>query len=221
MLFFIVPFRCTDQPERIYQLQIFVHTMQSFFPEIRILIMDQNDQGPFNRGFLLNAGAKISHAEDDDVLCFHNLTSLPSPDCLRCYTHPLPPKTVRHLREKGSHDKLGNIIFMRYIDFVNINGYPNDFFGCGGEDEELHIRILRAGLRLERIEGTLLSLKQIHPPSPKSAKNYTKWERLDWHKQHPGQQGLSSLCDDICSLKCSDHNARRYSVKIAYRIPPI
>jgi len=182
--------------------------------------MDQCGTGPFNRGFLLNAGAKVSNAEEDDILCFHNLSKLPSPDCLHCYTHTLPQNTVRHLRDTASHSKLGNIIFVRYSDFVKINGYPNDFDGSVGADGELHMRILKAGLRIERIEGTLLNMSLIQPPSPTNKQDYTQWDKLDWHRQHPGQQGLAQLCDNICNLTCSDPNVKRYAVNIVYRIPP-
>ncbi len=220
MLKVIVPFRCTDQPERIFQLQLFIHTMQAFFPSVQIFIMDQSGTGPFNRGFLLNAGAKISGAEEDDIICFHNLNKLPSIDCLHCYVNPLPRNTVRHLRDTGSHSKLGNIIFVRYSDFLKINGYPNDLYGCTGADSELHMRILKGGLRIERKEGTLLNMSQIQPPSPTNQQVFTQWDKLDWHRQHPNHQGLAQLCDNICTLTCSDPNVKRYAVNIVYRIPP-
>ena len=220
MLKFIVPFRCTDQPERIYQLQLFIHTMHSFFPHAEIFIMDQAGHDMFNRGALLNAGVKICAAEENDIICFHDLSHLPTIDCTEHYIRPVPPKTIRHVREKGSHHKLGKIIMIRYDDFVELNGFPNDFFGCGGSNDELHMRILRNGLRIERAEGTLLSLKQIHPPSPTNKTSVRKWERLDWHRDHPGEQGLAQLCEDICTLTSHDPLIKRYSVNILYRIPP-
>ena len=96
----------------------------------------------------------------------------------------------------------------------------DDFFGCSGCDDELHIRILRNGLRIERSEGTLLSLRQIQPPSPTNKTSNTKWEKLDWHREHPGRQGLAQLCEDICTLTCYDPLVKRYKVSIAFRIPP-
>lgn len=220
MLKFIVPFRCTEQPERIYQLQLFIHTMHSFFPGAEIFVMEQSDGDLFNRGALLNAGVSICKADEHDIICFHNLNLLPTPDCILHYVTPLQPYSIRHLRAKGSHDKLGDIIFFRNEDFVNINGYPNDFFGCGGEDEELHMRVLRNGLRLERVEGTLLDLTNIQPPSPTNKTSMSRWERLDWHGAHPGKQGLAQLCRDICTLTCCDPGIKRFTVQITYRIPP-
>lgn len=220
MLKFIVPFRCSDQPERLYQLQLFIHTMHSFFPQAEIFIMEQTDNAMFNRGALLNAGVQVCGAENNDMICFHDLSHIPTFDSTNFYVTPLPPKTIRHLREHGSHQKLGKIIIIKYEDFVEINGFPNDFFGCSGCDDELHIRLLRNGLRIERSEGTLLSLRQIQPPSPTNKTSNTKWEKLDWHREHPGRQGLAQLCEDICTLTCCDPLVKRFKVSIAFRIPP-
>jgi hypothetical protein len=89
---------------------------------------------------------------------------------------------------------------MRQSDFVAVNGYPNDFFGWGGEDDELRDRIKRAGLNIERnVYGTIIDqermsleqklshLKKTHQKCP------DKWERREWHRQHPGQSGFKQM----------------------------
>ena len=220
MLFFIVPYRCTTQPERAHQLQLFIHTMQSFIPDAYIVVAEQSDGTLFNRGGLLNAAAAACPAEDESVLCFHDLNVLPTVDCIREYVRPLSKNTVRHIRATGSHKKLSEIIFMRYSDFGKVNGFPNDFWGCDGADEELHMRILRNGLRIERSEGTLLNLNRLQPPSPTSKSTNMRWERMDWHRANPGAQGLAQLVEDTCSPVSCTSKLYHYKINVCYRVPP-
>lgn len=212
MLKFIVPYRCTDQPERTHQLQLFLHTMQSFIPDASIVISEQREGAPFNRGGLLNAGAVTCSAEDDCVLCFHDLNVLPTINCIHEYVRPLPTKTVRHLRPIGSHSKLGKIIFMRYSDFQDINGFPNQCWGWRGEDEELHMRILRNGMRIERIDGLLLDLNRLH-----LAKRMKDQRPAN---KNSDTDGLAQFDRDGCSvIGCTPHFLH-IKVHIKYRIPP-
>jgi len=220
MLFFIVPYRCTTQPERAHQLQLFIHTMQSFIPDACIVVAEQSGDTLFNRGGLLNAAVAACPAEDESVLCFHDLNVLPTVDCIHEYVRPLSKNSVRHLRATGSHKTLSEIIFMRYSDFRKVNGFPNDFWGCDGTDDELHLRILRKGLRIERSEGTLLNLNRLQPPSPSSKTANTRWERADWHRANPGAQGLAQLVEGTCSPVSCTPKLHHYKVNVCYRVPP-
>ena len=52
---------------------------------------------------------------------------------------------------------MGGIVLMRK-DFVHINGFPNDFWGWGGEDDEFGDRVRDAGIPIERVEaGTIMT----------------------------------------------------------------
>lgn len=214
MLKFIVPYRCRDQPIRIHQLQLFIQTIQRFIPNACIIIVEQEGSDPFNRGCLLNVGAKISAAEDDNILCFHDLNVLPAYDCIYHYVKDIPPNTVRHIRPIHSHQRFGNIILMRYIDFQNINGFPIMFWGCQGEDEELHKRILRHGMRIERAEGTLLNLNRLHRTQP------IPRPKINVHIDMPIYGGLANMLEDICECVAFIDTLRHYKVNIKYRIPP-
>ena len=215
MLIFIAPYRASDQPERLHQLQLFVHTIKCFLPNAYIFIVEQYDNKPFNRGGLLNIGVSVCGSGREDVLCFHNLNILPTTEVIQEYGKPLPPKTVRHIRSTNSHEKLGGVILMRSGDFHDINGFPNDYWGCGGEDDELHYRILSNDMRIERVEGTMLQLNKLQPPSPTSAIPNNRWERCDWHRAHPGEQGLGQIEEKILRSDCCDPKMYHYQVQIS------
>tara|TARA_B110000008_G_scaffold17534_1_gene16301 strand:+ start:8162 stop:8707 length:546 start_codon:yes stop_codon:yes gene_type:complete len=166
--------------------------------------MEQFDKGPFNRGALLNASISACGASPNHVLCFHDLKYLPTVESIQEYVRQLPENTVRHVRSKD-FPKFGGVILMRCADFTKVNGFPNDYWGCSGENDELHKRILRAGLRIERTDGVLLNLKKLTPPSPKhQASQNKRWEKMDWHDANPGKDGLEQLDAQIVHSSCQD-----------------
>jgi len=204
MLAIIVPYRAGQQPERLWHMLNFIQTMIHHIPSAHIYIIEQADDRPFNRGALLNIGVDVAGMTADDVLCFHDVDLLPCADIVAEYLIPLPEKTVRHIgrawKRYDSDSYLGGILMMRQSDFVAVNGYPNDFFGWGGEDDELRDRIKRAGLNIERnVYGTIIDqermsleqklshIKKTHQKCP------DKWERREWHRQHPGQSGFKQM----------------------------
>lgn len=200
MLTFIVPYRATDQPERAQQLQTFSKAIHKLCPDALVFVMEQAGDHLFNRGALLNAGIAASKATRETVLCFHDVDLVPGEDMLDEYTRPLPKNTVRHIarawKRYDSDTYLGGILLMHYTDFNKLNGYPNDFWGWGGEDDELRDRIRRHHMRIERSEGTITDLENLTLREKliklKVAEGQCKdkRERRQWHRRNPGRQGL-------------------------------
>ena len=224
MLIIAVPYRATDQPERYNQLQIFLKTMTEFLPSAYIFILEQDDNKQFNRGALLNSIISISGAGKDAVLCFHDVDLLPTKDIIHEYIKPLEDNTVRHIgrawKRYDSDTYLGGILLMKSKDFCDINGFPNDFWGWGGEDDELRDRIIRHGLQIERSEGTIidqenLTLKQKLLKLKKSGQKCPdKWEKRDWHKKHPNKRGLYDLEQNITQCVNYSTTCFHYKIKI-------
>ena len=91
---------------------------------------------------------------------------------------------------------MGGIVLMRKKDFVHINGFPNDFWGWGGEDDEFGDRIRDAGIPIERVEaGTIVDQEGLDIKEKMSLlrdrgfKCPDKWERREWHRSHRGERG--------------------------------
>ena len=111
--------------------------------EFVIYIIEQSDdKKQFNRGKLLNAGFKIACAEGCNVFIFHDVDLMPSAELRLYYTTVPTGKSPVHIARVwdryNSNDKyFGGIVAFSKEQFEEINGYPNNFWGWGGEDDEL------------------------------------------------------------------------------------
>lgn len=143
----IVPYR--DRPTH---LKTFVKYMKKYLTnyginEFKIFVVEQGDNRPFNRGKLLNIGADLSMKMGYEYLCFHDVDLLP---ITGDYTYSEFPTSLISEVE----DKDGDILF-RYFggvtmfdseDFKSINGYSNQYWGWGFEDDDLFHRVTHGGL---------------------------------------------------------------------------
>jgi len=200
----IVPFRATNQPERAAQLVKFKEHMFEKLPLSRILVVEQyDDDKPFNRGALLNLGVSETSAS---LICLHDVDLLPDDRILKAYLDYMPKKTVRHIgrawRRYDSDSYLGGILMMWKKDFIDINGFPNDLWGWGGEDDLLRDRIQDARFRVQRVDfGSIYDLEQMSLEEKLEylkehrLKCQDKWERRDWHREYPGKYGYSDIED--------------------------
>ena len=57
---------------------------------------------------------------------------------------------------------LGGVVAIRSDLFVKVNGYSNQFFGWGGEDDDFSARCRRRGVQLVRYPKTIARYKMIH-----------------------------------------------------------
>jgi GT2 family glycosyltransferase len=116
---------------------------------IPILIVEQLGDAPFNRGMLLNIGAKESKA---DYYIFHDVDMIPvNAD----YSYPEVPT---HIATKVSQfgykmpypEYFGGVTLFNKDDFKKVNGFPNTFWGWGAEDDELYRRTKAKGFTIAR-----------------------------------------------------------------------
>ena len=143
----IVPYR--DRPNH---LRTFVKYMREFLPkngveEFEIFVVEQNDNSPFNRGKLLNIGSKVAMEEGFDYLCFHDVDLLPID---ADYSYPEYPSSLISDIENKDGDILfryfGGVTIFNVEDFKGINGYSNNYWGWGFEDDDLFHRVTHGGL---------------------------------------------------------------------------
>ena len=111
----------------------------------KIFIIEQSkDNRKFNRGQLLNLGYKISENYGYDNLAFHDVDLIPSDDLLPYYFYrsknPIHPGSIW---DKYSFNEFfGGVTIFNSELFKKIQGYPNQFWGWGGEDDVLYNRCL-------------------------------------------------------------------------------
>jgi hypothetical protein len=143
----IVPYRDQGDQNRKQQLEQFVEHY-SLFPSLRILIVEQSDdQRKFNRGALLNAGYLYSsdHFTDINTFIFHDVDIIMPTNIVTKYYGNCDKYKILHLgnlvKDKDYNPPFGRVIQFSKNTFEKINGFPNHFYGWGGEDDALAFRI--------------------------------------------------------------------------------
>jgi hypothetical protein len=143
----IVPFREQAGEKRKEQLEKFIDYMGEYLKDIphKIFVIEQSNDGrKFNRGKLLNVGFKMASSDDKySHFIFHDVDLLPSVELKKFYL--MVSENPIHLAHvwKDRYDYanyFGGVVSFSKKAFENINGFPNNFFGYGKEDDALFHR---------------------------------------------------------------------------------
>jgi hypothetical protein len=225
----IVPFRDLHaEQNREAHLRKFVPYMVNFLSQsslpFRIYIIEQsNDQRKFNRGKLLNIGFTIAKHDGCQVFVFHDVDLLPSRELLKYYTTVPEGKTPVHIgavwgRYNNNPKYFGGVNAFSTALFEDMNGFPNNFWGWGGEDDELYNRSAKLKYKpLKPREGTFDDLENMTITQKMSTlkenriwKCMNKTEVLDEHNDTWRINGLNDL--DYQVLGC--RNMHEYCTRI-------
>mmetsp|Transcript_47473 Transcript_47473/g.100875 ORF Transcript_47473/g.100875 Transcript_47473/m.100875 type:complete len:164 (+) Transcript_47473:98-589(+) len=106
----------------------------------------------------------------------------------------------------------GGIVSFSEEDMKRINGYPNTFWGWGGEDDEMQNRLETLGIKWDAPDGgTIVDLEEMDLHTKlgflkqnKVWKCMVKWEALEEHKATWQMNGLADLSYDIMMIKRMD-----------------
>jgi hypothetical protein len=229
----IVPYRVpvTHASDRAEQLVKFTETMTRILSthgtdgtlDFKLYVIEQSQDGRlFNRGHLLNIGFSIAQKDGCTNFIFHDVDLLPSESLMHYYINQIPDHKVMHIAGtwgryglnatgKINHNYLGGITGFSETTFKEINGFPNNFWGWGGEDDELLLRIKSfnqsqtdAGKQITIIkpgkeEGTITDLENMDITQKMAKlketkeKGMMKKERLAEHADTYRTNGLSNL----------------------------
>ena len=131
--------------------------MKEYIKDIdyEIFIVEQADDKPFNRGKLLNAGYKYALDKGCDYFVFHDVDMLPE-DVDYSYSEK-PLHLATHLQEHDYEttffDYFGGVTMFTKEDFKTINGFSNEYWGWGFEDDDLLIRCVESDLDIDKDES--------------------------------------------------------------------
>lgn len=188
----IIPYR--DQPGkgRAAQLEEFAREICRLYrvagrnADFRILVVEQSVDGQkFNRGRLLNAGFDLAHQSGSfNVFIFHDVDLIPSVELMPYYTSPAPaPVHIAGVwdRYSSSPTYFGGISAFDAPTFLRVNGFPNNYWGWGGEDDDLSERLKECGIAT------------IRPPQGLGGKirdleNMSLEEKLSYLRAHPEEK---------------------------------
>jgi hypothetical protein len=151
----VVPYR-----DRYEHLQTFKKSVIKYFESTKIdyelIVVEQDDAKVFNRGKLLNIGFKYAKKLKCDYVAFHDVDMLPV-DVDYSYSNvPI------HLASRFvSTSDFKRIVFDEYFGgvtlfpvdvFEKINGYSNEYWGWGYEDNDLLHRCKHYNIDLDKKE---------------------------------------------------------------------
>ena len=156
----VVPFR-----NRAGQLLVFLNHIHNFLQRqnlhYRIYVITQADNQRFNRGKLINVGF-VEALKDFawDCFIFHDVDLLPEDD-RNLYSCPV--SNPRHMSVAVSKwqyklpypNIFGGVVAINTKQFRILNGFSNEFWGWGGEDDDMAARIKLLNLRVERYSSKI------------------------------------------------------------------
>lgn len=154
----IVPIR-----NRTEHLNVFLRYMHPFLQRQQlnyvIIVVEQSERWPFNRGMLMNIGfreAQLLHGKYQCVI-LHDVDMLPEHDGnpYTCPTDGQPRQMAFSINHWNDYNSIpwsffGAVSAISANDFQLINGYSNAFWGWGGEDDQLFQRTRSQNLTLVR-----------------------------------------------------------------------
>jgi hypothetical protein len=137
----IVPYR--DRYEQLIQFKThIIEYLKDKNIKYELIIVEQDDSEIFNRGKLLNVGFKYAKRLKCDYVVFHDIDMLPvdvdyswSDVPIHMATNFIPDNTRTIFDEY-----FGGVTMFPTISFDEINGYSNEYWGWGFEDDDLLYR---------------------------------------------------------------------------------
>jgi hypothetical protein len=200
----IVSYRDNPFQNRRLQLETFVPFMTDYLRQLsahydfHIIIVEQAEDGrKFNRGQLLNIGFQIAKTQGYDYHIFHDIDLLPNEDLLGYYGfYPHSPLHLAAVWKKYQHLPLflGGVCSFTTEQFQTLNGYPNNFWGWGGEDEELYHRIVDYDMTiLNPIIGGFKELQHVHTKTLPQSVNHERFQLIAERQGKSNNNGLSNL----------------------------
>jgi predicted glycosyltransferase involved in capsule biosynthesis len=195
----IIPYRNREEHLKKF-LKTFPEYVSRQFPYLQyeIFVVEQKDDKPFNRGKIKNVGFDLTK-DRFNYFCFHDVDMLP---VQANYSYPnIPSHLAAEISQFGEWEGkglayeyfFGGVVLFNKEDFITVNGYSNQYWGYGCEDDDLLFRVHQSGLKWIRREGLFISLP--HPPSGKTAEHETNKAHLleVLKKETPDSSGLSDL----------------------------
>ena len=168
----------------------------------RIVVVEQEDGQPFNRGRLLNIGMQLT-ADATDYYCLHDVDAVPVKANYACPSQPLRLVTQLVGADEGEAGQrtchyFSGAVSIRKDQAFAANGFSNDYWGWGKEDDDFFFRLLLAGyLCYFDGEGTFRDLpnpkRQGVPSRPQLRVNRQLRSRLLRGLANPADDGLSTV----------------------------
>ncbi|XP_046904355.1 beta-1,4-galactosyltransferase 1 [Hypomesus transpacificus] len=194
----IIPFRNREEHLKfwLYYLHPILQRQQL---DYGVYVINQDDNEVFNRAKLLNVGyAEALKEYDYGCFIFSDVDLIPMDDrnTYKCFSQP------RHL--SVSMDKFGfrlpynqyfgGVSSMSKEQYLKINGFPNNYWGWGGEDDDIYNRLNIKGMSISRPSGPIGKCRMIrHERDAKNDPNPQRFDRIAHTRDTMQVDGINSL----------------------------
>ncbi|CAN9515225.1 unnamed protein product [Ophioblennius macclurei] len=194
----IIPFRKREEHLK-YWLYYLHPILQRQQLDYGVYVINQDGDEVFNRAKLLNVGYTEALKDYDyDCFVFSDVDLIPMDDrnTYRCFSQP------RHL--SVSMDKFGfRLPYNQYFGGVSsmskeqyrkINGFPNNYWGWGGEDDDIYNRLASKGMSISRATGDIGKCRMIrHSRDKQNEPNPQRFDRIAHTRDTMMRDGINSL----------------------------
>lgn len=218
-----VPFRARGKDEfRRKQLFRFIGHMKNYMKTLhsnikyRLVIIEQNNDRPFNRGFLLNIGFKECEKHVNSYIKYyihHNCDLFPEIISKQTLDYSYPGLGVRDIF--GYSNGLGGISIINRNSFNNINGFPNNCIGWSTEDEIIKQRCQRNNIQISRPIYNQYVYEENHSRDSSFQhlnKLNTSDDNVNWHKNGLTSTIYDCIINTQSEFKVDDTNILHYLV---------
>ncbi|KAK2492563.1 hypothetical protein MC885_020757 [Smutsia gigantea] len=202
----IIPFR--NRQEHLKYWLYYLHPiLQRQQLDYGIYVINQAGESMFNRAKLLNIGFQEA-LKDYDYNCFvfSDVDLIPMNDhnTYRCFSQP------RHI--SVAMDKFGfSLPYVQYFggvsalskqQFLTINGFPNNYWGWGGEDDDIFNRLVFRGMSVSRPNTIVGKCRMIrHSRDKKNEPNPQRFDRIAHTKETMLSDGLNTLTYQVLDIQ--------------------
>jgi hypothetical protein len=193
-----------------------------------IFIVEQSPEHKFNRGALLNLGFIEASKQGYNVFIFHDVDLLPGDPMAPYYVKnpKIPIHIARCWDRYEGQEYLGGIISISGKNFTDLNGYPNNYWGWGGEDDELRRRVNDINLQIENPKEEDCEIRDLEEMDLQEKlnllkkneewKNMKKREGKDEHSSTWRENGVNSIEGEYSDIK--DEEINDYTTKITVEL---
>ncbi|KAM5126513.1 LOW QUALITY PROTEIN: beta-1,4-galactosyltransferase 3-like [Mantella aurantiaca] len=187
----------------LYYLHPFLQRQQLHYG---IYIIHQAGNSTFNRAKLLNVGVKEAMRDEDwDCLFLHDVDLIPENDHNLYACDPWNPKHASVAMNKFSYSLpypqyFGGVSAVTPQQYMKMNGFPNEYWGWGGEDDDIATRVRLAGMKIVRPPISVGHYKMVkHKGDRGNEENPHRFDLLIRTQRMWTQDGMNSLSYTLLS----------------------
>ncbi|KAM3624218.1 uncharacterized protein V6R79_020727 [Siganus canaliculatus] len=205
----IIPFRNRSEHLK-YWLHYLHPILQRQQLDYGVYVINQDGEESFNRAKLMNVGYAESLKEYDyNCFVFSDVDLIPMDDrnTYSCFSQP------RHL--SAFVDKFGfrlpyaqifgGVSAMSKDQYLKINGFPNNYWGWGGEDDDIYRRLASKGMSISRPNSVTGKCRMIlHQRDKHNDPNPQRFSQITHARETMNKDGINSLSYQVVKVEKFD-----------------